>query len=109
MALVASALAVVKGLGPGTVRYRSGGELVKALAQELRGCVTQVMGEAFAAGLGNRRDAAEGAYRFSVSEACAVASECGKQPWGHRLARPGHAAEELSVRMLVKGGSKNFI
>ena len=36
MALVASTLAVVKGLGPGTVRYGSGCELVKALAQELR-------------------------------------------------------------------------
>ena len=59
MALVASTLVVVKGLGPGTVRYRSGGELVKALAQELRTGVAQAMGEGFAAGLGNRCDAAE--------------------------------------------------
>ena len=69
MALVASALAVVKGLGPATVRYGSGGELVKALAQELRAGVAQAMGEAFAAGPGNGCDAAKGAYRLSVSEA----------------------------------------
>ena len=68
MALVASTLAVVKGLGPGTVRYGGAGELVKALAQELRTGVAQAMGEAFAAGLGNRCDAAEGAYRFSAAK-----------------------------------------
>ena len=45
MAFVAGTLAVVKRLGPGTVRYRSGGELVKALAQELRTGVAQAMGE----------------------------------------------------------------
>ena len=53
MALVSSALAVVKGLSPGTVRYGRGGELVKALAQELRPGVAKAMGEAFPAGLGS--------------------------------------------------------
>ena len=64
-------LAVVKGLRPGRVGYGSGGELVKALAQELHTGVAQAMGEAFAAGAGNRCDAAESAHRFGVNEACA--------------------------------------
>lgn len=68
-ALVASTLAVVEGLGPGTVSYGSGGELVKALAQKLRTGVAQAMGAAFAAGLGNRCDAAQCAHRFRVREA----------------------------------------
>ena len=76
---------------------------MKALAQELRTCVAQVMGEAFATGLGNRCDAAECAHRFGVREACAVSSECRKQPGGHHLTGPGHTAEEFSVGMLVKG------
>jgi hypothetical protein len=109
VALVASTLAFVKGLGPGRVRYGSAGKLMKALAQELRTRVTQVMGEAFAAGPGNGCDAAEGAYRFGVRKACAVASKCRKQAWGHCLTRPRHTAEEVGVRMLLKGGSKNFV
>jgi len=80
----------------------SGGKLVQALAQEFRAGAPAAVKGRFAAGFGDRGNAAVAAELCCVGETRAVGAESGGQARSHGLPRAGNRPEDGGVRVLIK-------